>query len=78
MTEFMLWYDSDRKTTTAQKIATAAEYYRKKYGGIPNLCFCNPEMIDDSQPEIETQADAVVIPHHFLIGVNEQKKSTNR
>lgn len=41
----MLWFDNDRKSDLDTKVARAAEYYRKKYGKTPTLCFVHPSML---------------------------------
>lgn len=70
----MLWFDNDPKSDLVSKIAKAADYYRKKYGQEPNLCFVHPSMV----PEKETRAGSIavcstnsIIPHHFWIGVKQ-------
>ena len=70
----MLWEDNDPKTDLAAKIAGAAEYYRKKYGQSPNLCFIHPSMLGDKPIEgpIEVRTSKSVLPNHLWIGV-EQK-----
>ena len=42
----MLWFDNDKKTDLAAKVGRAAEYYQKKYGQMPNLCFVNPASLN--------------------------------
>ena len=41
----MLWYDNDPKKTLEAKIQGAVEYYAKKYGKTPNLCYVHPLML---------------------------------
>jgi hypothetical protein len=74
----MLWFDNDPKSDVLSKVIKAAAYYRSKYGRDPNLCFVHPSMI----PEVKTnagriavQANSTVLPHHFWIGVQQQKVS---
>lgn len=81
----MLWFDNDPKTDLMTKIEHAAEYYQKKYGKRPNLCFIHPSMapaqsqIDESQGEavvifksgeVEVRLTRSVLPNHLWIGVN--------
>ena len=40
----MLWFDNDPKIDFYVKIMRASEYYQKKYGQIPNVCFVHPSM----------------------------------
>ncbi len=41
----MLWFDNDKGADFAVKVKRAVDYYKKKYGQIPNLCFVHPCMI---------------------------------
>ena len=41
----MLWFDNDKKTSIPSKVERAAQYYQKKYGKNPNLCYVHPKMV---------------------------------
>ena len=41
----MLWFDNDRKTSIPTKVERAAQYYHKKYGVSPDLCYVHPKMV---------------------------------
>ena len=41
----MLWFDNDKNETINEKIKRAANYYKKKYGKSPTLCFVHPSML---------------------------------
>ena len=41
----MLWFDNDAKAELKLRVERAAEYYRRKYGQQPNLCFVHPSML---------------------------------
>ena len=45
MEEGMLWFDNDQKADLDSKVERAVEYYQKKYGDRPNLCFVHPSML---------------------------------
>lgn len=69
----MLWFDDDPKLDLVTKINKASDYYIKKYGRSPNLCFINPSMVSDPPPRasgIIVQTDQMVLPNHFWLGVN--------
>lgn len=69
----MLWFDNDPKTDLAVKIARAADYYCKKYGQSPNLCFVHPNMLGGLPWQgngIEVRTTRSVLPNHFWLGVN--------
>ena len=76
----MLWFDNDKQTSLSGKIDRAAEYYRKKYGQTPDVCFVHPKMIESaSQKEnpakMEVKASNTILPHHFWIGIRETEIS---
>ncbi|MCI0520538.1 MAG: hypothetical protein L0Z70_09820 [Chloroflexi bacterium] len=72
----MLWFDNDPKTALPTKVERAADYYRKKYGAAPNLCFVHPSMMKESaglpaiNGRIELRASGSVRPNQFWIGVD--------
>jgi len=76
----MLWFDNDTKAEISTKIARAAEYYRDKYGTVPNLCFVHPSMVQNGSLKthddklksgnVEIRTSRSVLPNHFWIGVN--------
>lgn len=68
----MLWFDNDPKSDLETKVQRAAEYYQKKYGKQPNICFVHPSMLTTPAPTtrgVELRADHLVQPHHFWISV---------
>jgi hypothetical protein len=71
----MLWFD-DSQTTLNMKIQNAMEYYRKKYGRIPDLCLVHPNMLKDTKLEedqITVRPYRPVLPGHIWIGVEDKK-----
>ena len=76
----MLWFDNDPATTLSVKIQKAADYYRKKFGRVPDVCLVHPSMLADIQMEVFGENDKrvtihpykVVLPGHFWIGIEEQ------
>ena len=77
----MLWFDNDPKIILAAKVVRAADYYRKKYGKHPTLCFVHPSTLAGTTPDPETSAslknvgieirsNRSILPNHFWIGVN--------
>lgn len=75
----MLWFDNDPKLDVSQKIQLAADYYRKKYGKTPNLCFVHPAnmpaVLNDTGP-VEVRSSTTMLPNHFWIGVNRQEPAS--
>ena len=41
----MLWFDNNKGADFTVKVKRAVDYYQKKYGQMPNLCFVHPCMI---------------------------------
>jgi hypothetical protein len=48
MQEGLLWFDADPKRDLAEKVRSAADRYRFKFGRWPNLCYVNPSMLPTS------------------------------
>lgn len=71
----MLWFDNDPKTALAVKIERAVDYYRKKYGRVPNLCLINPGMVEKETSKkfkITVRPYRPVLPGHLWIGIEEK------
>lgn len=71
----MLWFDNDPKTALDQKVEQAADYFRKKYGQIPDLCLVHPSMLAESQHQagpVTVRPWRTITPGHLWIGVNEK------
>jgi len=69
----MLWFD-DTQTSLEIKIQKAMEYYRKKYGRIPDLCLVHPSMLKDEKQEdrkITVRPYRPVLPGHIWIGIED-------
>jgi hypothetical protein len=72
----MLWFDDDPKRTLEDKVARAAEYYRQKFGEVPDVSFVHPRTL----PEPRTVAGVMVRPartiqpDHFWIGVRDPER----
>jgi hypothetical protein len=78
----MLWFDNDPKVDLPQKVTRAADYYRKKYGEAPTLCYVNPAMLDKDAAgkgekpavPVEVKSSATIMPNHLWIGKNGVSK----
>ncbi len=76
----MLWYDNSSTIDIAEKILRAADYYQRKYGQKPNVCFVHPSMLGLSSsqqyPEsfqaagLKVELSKDVLPHHLWLGIN--------
>jgi len=70
----MLWYDDDPKTDLRTKVHRAADYYQKKYGIRPNLCYVHPSMLGQERMqvnEIEVRTNRRVLRNHLWLGLLE-------
>ncbi len=72
----MLWFDNDPSTNLSQKIQKAIDYYKKKFGHIPNLCLVHPSMFDSgvNLDSLTIRPYRPVMPGHLWIGIEEEKK----
>ncbi len=80
MDDGMLWFDNDPQTDLTSKIGRAADYYRKKYGIIPDLCMVHPSMlkecsdlVDGCAGKIAVKANRLILPDHLWIGSEDKK-----
>jgi hypothetical protein len=75
----MMWFDNDPKTTLDVKVQQAADYYRHKYGRIPDLCMVNPGILEKSPLQVGGAKSGKILirplrsimPGHLWIGVDE-------
>lgn len=77
----MLWFDNDNKSGLNNRVERAAEYYQRKYGKTPNMCYVHPSMLAPTGPDGEGMLDtngvqvrplSTVLPNHFWIGVSAE------
>ena len=76
----LMWFDNDPRTALDAKIQKASDYYKQKFGRLPDLCLVNPSMLGESQLEtIEQRGLQItirpyrpVLPGHLWIGVEEE------
>ena len=76
----MMWFDNDPKKTLDAKVLQAADYYKRKYGSMPDTCLVNPKNLPDSSPQGEpARAGRITIlplrsimPGHLWIGLEEK------
>lgn len=76
----MLWFDNDTRTALNAKVERAADYYRQKYGLVPDLCLVHPSMLTEPRPEIveggagkvALRTNRAILPGHLWIGVEDK------
>lgn len=72
MSTGMLWFDNDPKLDVMAKIQRAMDYYQKKYGQKPDLCYINPSALGDKPLKgagVEVQTNQMILPNHFWLGM---------
>ena len=70
----MLWFDNDPQVELDKKIKKAADYYQKKYGRKPTLCYVNPRMTKKGKFKkrgIEVRTNASIMPNHLWMGTEK-------
>lgn len=67
----MLWLDDDRKRSLDEKVSRAVEYYREKYGRMPEMCLVNTGMLTEEKQvgKVSVQPIANILPHYFWLGM---------
>lgn len=67
----MLWLDDDRHRSLDEKVNRAVEYYRDKYGRMPEMCLVNKGMLATEKRvgKVSVQPIANILPHHFWLGM---------
>ncbi len=67
----MLWLDDDGKRSLEEKVNRAVEYYREKYGRMPEMCLVNKGMLPDETlvGKVSVQPLPNILPHHFWLGM---------
>ncbi|HEY5271524.1 MAG TPA: hypothetical protein VII97_14390 [Anaerolineales bacterium] len=75
----MLWFDNDPRTALTAKVSRAADYYRQKYGLVPDLCLVHPSMLREHPDLVEGSAGKVavrpnraILPGHLWIGTEDK------
>ncbi len=69
----MLWFDNDPRRDLPAKINQAVDYYQKKYGKKPEVCFVHPSAVNETQRlnGVEIRSSQMVLPNHLWIGLLE-------
>ena len=69
----MLWFDNDPKKAVRAKIIEAADYYRQKYGQVPNYCEVSPQILESEMKIgiLTARPSQSIHPNHFWIGRKE-------
>ena len=67
----MLWLDDDGKRSLEEKVSRAVEYYREKYGRMPEMCLVNQGMLPAEKQvgKVSVLPNGHILPHHFWVGM---------
>jgi len=70
----LLWHNNDLKTPLVDKVQQAVDYYKGKYGYIPDTCVVNPSMFDEDAvvPGIVIRSDRSILPGNVWVGTEEK------
>lgn len=75
----MLWYDNDKTTPLNKKIDRAVQYYARKYGQKPTVCFVHPSLLEGDKPQegkpslMKVEPSKMVLKHHFWLGTEAKE-----
>jgi len=71
----MLWFDNDPNRDLPAKIQRAVDYYRRKYGRLPSVCYLHPSMLLGQTPMqsgVLLRESNMMLLNHFWLGVEEE------
>jgi len=75
----MLWFDNDPRTALTAKVNRAGDYYRQKYGLIPDLCLVHPsmlverlDMVEECEGKVVVRPNRTILPGHLWIGTEDK------
>ena len=76
MKEGLLWLDVDPQRSLRDKIISAADSYRRKYGIVPTACYCNAGQLAEPMQlgRLRALPASNVLPYHFWVGVERSKE----
>lgn len=72
----MLWRDDEPQRPLEERVARAADYYRRKYGEQPTVCFLHPSQLPEGSggtaeaAGLRLLAARTVQKGHLWLGVN--------
>jgi len=73
----ILWVDNASGIPLEQRLEKAADFYRRKYGRLPNLCLIHPSMLEASRVrfgKLTVRAYAPIVRGHLWIGVEDRRQ----
>jgi hypothetical protein len=71
----MIWFDNDPHKNINEKIQLAIQYYQRKFGSQPTICFLNPkfrEKLLETESKIEVDFNFGLSPDHIWLGMRQQ------
>jgi hypothetical protein len=71
----MLWFDNSQ-APLPEKVERACDYYKKKYGTVPDWCHVHPttEGAPVKVNGIDVQTNHWIRPNHLWMGVKDERQ----
>ncbi len=70
----LLWYDNSSKSIS-DKIEAAARRYKEKFGAPPDMCFVNPNDLENAKAKpnvkIHIATKTTIMPNHIWLGMSK-------
>jgi len=70
----MLWFDNDPRTDLGTKLAQAADYFKRKDGYQPDVCFLHPTTAQQAgamPAGLAVKTSQMIRPNYFWLGIHE-------
>lgn len=74
----MLWVDNAPGIPLEKRLERAADFYRRKYGRVPNLCLIHPSMLETAPVrlgKITVRAYGPIVRGHLWIGIEDERRA---
>lgn len=69
---YLIWFDADRKKSSAEKIAAGHARFLARFGHAPTVCLLNPEDVTEGAP-LALRPLPYIDRNCFYIGVDDQE-----
>lgn len=72
---YLIWFDADRKKSSAEKIAAGHARFLARFGHAPTVCLLNPEDVTEGAP-LALRPLPYIDRNCFYIGIDEAEESS--
>ena len=73
----LFWFDNQKKKSVVEKVRGAIEGYKKRFGGMPQLCLVNrTQFIELNLAEVDgvpIRSYRWCLEHHFIVGIDSPR-----